>query len=258
MPTFDSQGVRLVYDDLGAGPPIALIHGFASSRKRNWQEVGWYDTLLAAGRRVLALDCRGHGESDKPHDPAAYAAAAMVADVVALLDHAGVPRAAVMGYSMGARITAGLLVRAAERVGAAILAGAGKGFLGARRDAEAIARVLDADDPATITHPAGRTFRQFAEQGRNDLAALAACMRGLRHVVDAADLAAVRAPVLLVAGERDDLVGDPQELAALIPRAELYIVPGRDHLSAVGDRRYKEVVRRFLDARDPPPAGRTE
>jgi pimeloyl-ACP methyl ester carboxylesterase len=252
MATFDHHGVRLAYDDIGSGPPIVLLHGFASSRKRNWQEVRWYDTLVNAGRRVVALDGRGHGESGKPREPDAYAVGAMVGDVVALLDHLGVQRTAVMGYSMGARLAAGLLVRAAARVTCAILAGAGRGLVGARRDAEAIARVLDADDAATITHPAGKAFRQFAEQGRNDLKALAACMRGLQHVVEPQELAHVRVPVLIVAGARDDMVGDPRELAALIPGAQVVVIPGRDHLSTVGDRRYKEAVLQFLDAH---PAG---
>jgi pimeloyl-ACP methyl ester carboxylesterase len=248
MAYLDTHGPRIAYDVVGAGQPIVLVHGFASNRRRNWQEVRWYETLTGAGRQVIALDCRGHGESDKPHDPAGYDIEYMMGDVVALLDHLGVGRADLMGYSMGARISAALLVHHPERFHCAVLAGAGRDMLGERRDAEAIARVLDAEDPQSVTHPLGRAFRQFAERGRNDLHALAACMRGLRRTVDAAELAAVRAPVLVVVGERDDLVGDLQALPALIPGAQLEIIPGRDHLSTVGDNRYKEAVLRFLDA----------
>jgi len=248
MPTFDSDGVRIAYEVVGAGPPIVLVHGFASSWKRNWYEVGWFDRLVTGGRRVIALDCRGHGGSDKPHDPAAYRAAHMAGDVLRLLDHLKIERTALMGYSMGARIGAALLVHHPERLEGVILAGAGRGLIGERRDAEAVARVLEADDAAAITDPVGKAFRQFAEQGRNDLKALAACMRGLRSAVDVAALAAVRTPVLIVVGERDELVGDPQALADLIPGAQLVIVPGRDHLSTVGDKRYKEAVLRFLAA----------
>jgi len=246
MPTFDSDGVMIAYDAIGDGPAIVLVHGFASSRVRNWKDTRWYDTLVSAGRRVVALDCRGHGQSDKPHDPAAYGAELMTADVIRLMDHLGIARADLMGYSMGGRIAATLLARHAGRFAAGILGGIGAGLLAERRDANAIARVLEAEDPATITHPAGQTFRAFAEQGRNDLHALAACMRGLRHTVDAAELAQIRVPVLAVVGDRDTLVGDPRPFVELIPGAQLVILPGRDHLNAVGDRGYKQAVLDFL------------
>jgi pimeloyl-ACP methyl ester carboxylesterase len=247
----ESGGPRIAYDVVGAPRPIVLVHGFASNRRRNWQDVRWYETLAGTGRQVIALDCRGHGESDKPHDPGAYHIDCMMGDIIALMDRLGVRRADLMGYSMGARISAALLVRHAERFQCAILGGAGRDMLGERVDAEAIARVLEAPGPQSITHPIGRDFRQFAERGRNDLRALAACMRGLRRTVDPEELSAVRAPVLIVVGERDDLVGNPQELAALIPGAQLVIIPGKDHLSTVGDKRYKEGVLRFLDDHSP-------
>ena len=246
MPSLDRDGMRIAYDDRGAGPPVLLIHGFASNRKRNWVEVKWYDTLTAAGRRVLAFDCRGHGESDKPHDPAAYSIDHMMADAIGLLDAAEVTEADIMGYSMGARITAALLANHPERFRRGILAGAGSSFVGERRDTEAIARVLEAPDAAAITHPVGKVFRRFAEQGGNDRAALAACIRGLPLAVDGEELAAIHVPVLVVAGERDDQIGDPHDLAALIPDARVVIVSNRDHLSTVGDRRYKDAVLEFL------------
>ena len=246
MPTFDSNGVAVAYDAIGDGRPIVLVHGFASSRVRNWKETSWYETLVAAGHRVVALDCRGHGESDKPHDPAAYDVAAMTGDVVRLMDHLGIDRADVMGYSMGGRLATALLAHHAERFASAVLGGVGVEMMGERVGVEPIARTLEAKDAARITDPAGRAFRAFAEQGRNDLYALAACMRGLRYVVNAADLARIRVPVLVVAGENDTLVGDPRGVVDLIPGAQLVIVPGRDHLSTVGDRRYKHAVVEFL------------
>jgi pimeloyl-ACP methyl ester carboxylesterase len=246
MPSLDSDGVRIAYDDIGTGPPVVLVHGFASNRTRNWKDVRWFDTLVNAGRRVIALDCRGHGESDKPYDPAAYSADVMTGDVVRLLDHLRVREADIMGYSMGARLTAAVLARFPERCGRGILGGVGGSFVGERSDAEMIARVLEVADPGRITHPAGRAFRRFAEQGRNDLRALAACMRGLRSTIEADELTAIRLPVLIVVGERDDQIGDPQDLAALIPGAQLVVIPGRDHLSTVGDPRYKQAVLEFL------------
>lgn len=246
MPTFDSEGTPIGYEIRGEGAPIVLIHGFASSRGRNWRDPRWYDTLTGANRRVLALDCRGHGDSGKPHDPAAYSAEQMTGDVVRLLDHAGVERADVMGYSMGGHLATALLIAHPRRFTAAILAGVGDGMLGEKRYAESVARGLEAPEAAAIRDPGARAFRTFAEQGGNDLLALAACMRGFRPDFRAEDLAKIAAPVLVVAGENDTMVGDPRRLAELIPGAEVLIVPGRDHLNTVGDRRYKERVLEFL------------
>jgi pimeloyl-ACP methyl ester carboxylesterase len=246
MPYFDSAGVRIAYDDFGAGKPIVLVHGFASSRVRNWKDPRWYDTLIKAGRRTVALDCRGHGESDKPHDPAAYAVELMTGDVIRLMDHLGIAHADLMGYSMGARLSATLLARRGNRFTAGVLGGVGGYLVGDQGGSEAIARALEADDVASIDDPIARTFRRFAAQGRNDLKALAACMRGQRRSVDAAELGRIAVPVLIVVGRNDTIVGNPQRLADAIPNAQLLVIPDRDHLSVVGDRRHKDAVRQFL------------
>jgi pimeloyl-ACP methyl ester carboxylesterase len=246
MPSFDSDGIRIAYETSGDGEPIVLVHGFASSRVRNWKNPGWFETLAQTHRRIVALDCRGHGESDKPHDPSLYRAELMTGDVVRLLDHLGIERADLMGYSMGGRLTAALLARHGERFRRGVLAGVGRGIVGERLGAEAIARALEADAAESLANPTARAFRAFAEQGGNDLPALAACMRGLRRTVETGDLAAVRLPVLVVAGGNDDLATEPEALADLIPGARLVTVPGRDHLTTVGDRRYKEAVLDFL------------
>src|ERR1700693_4493521 len=103
---FDSDGVRLHYEIHGPedGAPIVLVHGFASDYKLNWVGTQWQETLTKAGRRVIGVDCRGHGSSDKPHDPAAYALDVMAADVRRLLDHLDIDVAGYLGYSMGSRI----------------------------------------------------------------------------------------------------------------------------------------------------------
>ncbi|HVN86215.1 MAG TPA: alpha/beta fold hydrolase [Candidatus Binatia bacterium] len=248
MSRFDSHGVAIAYETLGVGRPIVLIHGFASTRTINWKNPRWFDTLAEVGRQVIALDCRGHGQSDKPHDPAAYHPDHMAGDVIRMMDVLGIERADLMGYSMGGRIAAGLLARHPERFESVVLAGIGsRGVTSPRPGAEATARALEVADPNAIVEPSGRAFREFAEHYRNDLHALAACMRGFATAaVDAADLQRTRVPVLIVVGEKDELVGDPQPLAALIPTARVVMIPGRDHLSTVGDRRYKEAVVDFL------------
>src|SRR5580704_17546187 len=125
MQRFRHGDVEIAFLDEGEGEPIVLVHGFASTAAVNWVHPGWFTTLKGAGRRVIALDNRGHGASGKPYDPAAYHSALMAADVRALLDHLGVGRADVMGYSMGARITAFLALQDPERVRSAIFGGLG-------------------------------------------------------------------------------------------------------------------------------------
>src|SRR5271168_32182 len=100
MPVFAHGDVEIAFLDEGRGDPIVLVHGFASNKEVNWVYPGWVSTLTRAGRRVIALDNRGHGASTKLYDPAAYHTEEMAGDAVALLDHLGVSTADVMGYSM--------------------------------------------------------------------------------------------------------------------------------------------------------------
>lgn len=252
--SFDVDGVRIAYDDLAPDgtpdadlPPVVLIHGFASSRTNNWRDRDWYDTLLGANRRVIALDCRGHGESGKPHEPAAYETATMAADVVALLDHLEIERADLLGYSMGGRIGLEALYTHPERFNAAVLAGIGSATLSESDAGDVIADALEADDSADVSDPLGKRFRVFAETSDNDLAALAACARTRTPPADWEQVAEIEHPVLIVAGEHDDLVGDSEELAAGFPHGESVVVPDADHLTTVPDEQFSEAVLGFLE-----------
>ena len=115
MAYFDSDGVQIYFEEHGKGEPVVLVHGFASRAEHNWGAMNWF-TTLAAHYRVVALDCRGHGKSGKPHDPAAYGGETMGDDVIRLMDHLGIKRTLIMGYSMGARIVTGLLMMHPERL----------------------------------------------------------------------------------------------------------------------------------------------
>ena len=243
-----NDGVRIAWEEAGAGEPVVLVHGFASDRVQNWRAPGWYATLTEAGRRVVALDCRGHGESGKPHDPGSYGDR-MVDDVVAVMDAAGVASANVMGYSMGGMLTMGLMMRRPGRVRRAVIAGVGETYFreaGVRR--EAIAEALEAKDPATLADPVQRQFRLFATQPGKDLQALAACMRRERTVYGRDDLAKWPGAVLVVCGESDALTGSPQGLAQAFANGRAVVVPKRDHMTAVGDKVYKQAVLEFLAA----------
>jgi pimeloyl-ACP methyl ester carboxylesterase len=249
MPRFQHGSVDIAYLDQGEGEPILLIHGFASTKETNWVYPGWVSTLTRAGRRVIALDNRGHGESAKLYDPAEYHSTRMAEDAGALLDHLGIERADVMGYSMGARITAFLAHDHPGRIRSAVLGGLGIRLVDGVGLPETIADALEAPRLEDVADPMGRTFRAFAEQTKSDLRALAACIRGSRQTLTREQAGQIRCPVLVAVGTRDDVAGPPQPLAALIPGARVLEIPGRDHMLAVGDKVYKEGVRAFLEQR---------
>lgn len=249
MPHFSNGPVELAYLDQGEGEPILLIHGFASSKEVNWLNTGWVAALNAAGRRAIAIDNRGHGQSSKLYEPADYHTERMAEDARALLDHLGIARADVMGYSMGARIAAFLAQRHPERVRSATLGGLGMHLVDGVGLPESIAEALEAPSLDDVTDPQGRTFRAFADQTKSDRRALAACIRGSRQVMTREDAAALQPPVLIAIGSKDAIAGSPDELAAIIPNARAVTIPNRDHMLAVGDKVYKEAVLTFLQER---------
>ncbi len=247
MAKFISGNLRIHYDVAGNGPPIVLIHGFASNTQGNWRTPGWIDFLKDAGLRVICLDCRGHGQSDKPHESSAYSGQLMAEDVIHLMDHLNVEQAAVMGYSMGARIATQLMVSHPHRFSMAILGGMGSSIFHERgKRNRAIGEALLARKGSASDNPVARGFRLFAETTGADLQALAAVIQSTSEAVKAADLAGISAPTLIVAGEKDELIGNPRLLADAIPGCQLVILKDQDHLSAVMDPAYKEAVGHFL------------
>lgn len=245
--TLQHDGLSIAYFDEGdpAGPPVLLIHGFASSATVNWVHTGWLKTLGDAGYRVIALDNRGHGASDKPHDPEFYHPDAMAGDAVALIDHLGIPAAHVMGYSMGARISAFLAIGHCERVLSLVFGGLGIGMCDGVGDWDPIAEALLAPSLSDVTHPRGRMFRAFAEQTRSDRFALAACIATSRDLVRREDIGKIEAPALVAVGTKDDIAGSAGELAALMPNGRALDIPNRDHMLATGDRVFKAGVLEF-------------
>jgi len=240
-----ADGVRIAYEIAGEGRPIMLAHGFASDRKQNWGDVGWYETLAGAGFRVVALDFRGHGESDKPHDESAYGDK-MLDDVLSVMDAAEIERADLMGYSMGAILSVGLVMTKPQRFRRVVFGGIGESYFNPRTHRRGIAAALRASDPSTITDPTEKAFRAFASQGGKDLHALAACMSAERTMYTREQFASCVTPILVVAGERDTQAGSPDPLAAAFADGRAVTVPRRDHMTAVGDKVYKEAALKFL------------
>jgi pimeloyl-ACP methyl ester carboxylesterase len=249
VPRFNHDGVEIAFLDEGRGEPIVLVHGFASNKEVNWVFPGWVTTLTRAGRRVIALDNRGHGGSTKLYDPAAYHSGVMAEDVRALIEHLGLPRADVMGYSMGARNTAFLALVHPERVRSAVMGGLGIHLVEGVGLPDTIAQALEASSLADVSDPVGYMFRAFAEQTKSDRRALAACLRGSRQTLSRGDVARITVPLLVAAGTNDPIAGSPQELAALLPQGQALAIPNRDHMLAVGDKVFKSGVLKFLEAR---------
>jgi len=246
--TFTSGGVRIAFSDDGAGDgaAILLIHGFASNRDVNWRYTGWIKALTEAGFRVVAVDNRGHGDSEKLYDPACYPSPLMAADAGRLLDHLGIARAHVIGYSMGARIAALLALARPQTVDRLVFGGLGMGLIEGVGAPAPIVAGLEAASLADVVDPVGRAFRQFAEQTGSDLRALAACMRSARQRLSREEVGRIAAPTLVAVGEKDTIGGSPEGLAALMPNAEALTIPRRDHMTAVGDKVFKAGVLRFF------------
>jgi pimeloyl-ACP methyl ester carboxylesterase len=254
MDEFGSNGAQIAYIDFpplteDRHEPIVLIHGFASTHAVNWLFPQWVKTLTEDGRRVIVLDNRGHGRSEKIYDPAAYDLSLMAGDVAALLAHLEVEQADVMGYSMGARIAVTLALDHPQLVRSLILGGIGVNLVttGLPRglpEAMEAERIEDIDDPLL------KMFRGFAEATRGDLRSLAACARGPNQIIDRTRLAGITTPVLICVGTRDEVAGDPHPLEPLFPDAHVVDIPGRDHNRAVGDRVFKQAVLDFLAQRE--------
>ena len=243
--TVTLHGNDLHYVDAGDGDPVVFVHGLLGSHQ------DWTSLLadLSDRHRVLAPDLVGHGASAKLYEPAAYDSAIMAEDVRALLDHLGIARADVMGYSMGARITAFLALRHPRRARSAILGGLGIRLVDGVGLPLSIADALEAPSLADVADPTGRTFRAFAEQTKSDLRALAACIRGSRQTLTREQAGAIAVPALIAVGTKDDVAGSAQELAALMPQARALDIPDRDHMLSVGDRVFKAAVTDFLNER---------
>ncbi len=246
MHKFNSDGVQIAYYVEGEGAPILLIHGFASNAQVNWFDTGWVSALVRAGRKVIAVDNRGHGASEKLYDPAEYSAPIMAEDAAKLIQHLGLSKIDVMGYSMGARISAFLTMSHPELINAAIFAGLAENMIKGVGGAEAVASALEAPDKSMVRDPASRGFRLFAEQTGSDLHALAACMRSSRQKISEAELGVIEAPVLVAVGTDDTIAGAIEPLQNALQNGYALPIPGRDHMRAVGDKVYKQGVLDFL------------
>ena len=250
---FESDGLRIAYDDLGEGEPILLLHGFAADRRLNWRTTGWYDLLVRAGFRVIAADARGHGQSAKPSDPEAYRPEGIAGDTIRLMSHLGLRKANLFGYSMGGRNAGWLLQRHPARFLTGIIGGAGLNLLKVEDPAgwEKRGFRLTADNRKTrsLAIPSMEKLYQKATAKGGRLGALAACLLGSFPSLSFESFARVKAPVLVICGEKDTTSGSPIPLAEAIPGAKAVVIPGRSHVSAMADPFFKGAVLGFVGHR---------
>ena len=252
--TNPADGARVAYRSMGDGPAVVFLHGTALSQAI-WRGFG-YLKALGATHRVVTIDLRGHGRSDKPHSSSAYGIDLFVGDVIAVLDTLGLEQADVVGYSLGARVAFALAVKHPERVRSltsiAGAPGTGVGvfdrvfFPGslAALESGGMAGFLTEWERSSGTALDPITHAAFAA---NDGAALAAYMREAERIprVTDAELGSLRMPVLLLAGTRDrERLEAAHHVKGVLPGAELRVIEGETH---EGTPRHPEVVRALTE-----------
>jgi non-heme chloroperoxidase len=247
MPLVKLENVELSYVDEGEGQPIVLVHGFASSKEANWIDTGWVKLLVSSGFRVIAFDNRGHGQSTKFHSSQDYSLDLLVNDAVNLMDYLRLTKPHLMGYSMGARISARLAIRESKRIDRLILAGNGSSMIDGSGDWTPVHDALLAPSLADVSDPRGQAFRKFADQTKSDLVALAKCVTAVRELFQPQEFAKILNKSLIAIGTKDDIAGSGEIIVRLLPDGHYLPIPGRDHMRAVGDDAYKAGVLEFLE-----------
>jgi len=251
MTSFAIAGGEIFYSDQGNGDGVILVHGFAASVQENWVKAGWIQMLTRAGRRVVAIDLRGHGQSTAFRQPADYSLPLMAGDVLAIVEHLQIKKPDLIGFSLGARVVLELLRMRGDRFLLGVLCGVGETLLNPReeRDPEAFAKAMEAPSAEAIDDEMARRFRLFAEAQGQDLAGLAACSRGLAAMGRPWTrelLAGIKNEMLVIAGAGDDLAGAPEGLARCFANAKAKRIPGCGHMDCLTQPMFKGAVMDFL------------
>lgn len=271
---FDSNGVKIRYVTEGKGEPVVLIHGWmgdSSMWGRDRSGNTKLDTTRTTGFQLIALDCRGHGQSDKPHDPAQYGPE-MAADVVRLLDHLKIAKAHLIGYSSGAFIAGKVAATHPERVLSVVYAGQAPLIVGMKstsgaseveifaqavdegKDLGAYIRAVTPADKPKLTEEQARTIARIMFNGK-DLKALAAAGRGFKNLaVTEEQLKKCQAPILFIHGgnESDQVKHRVAAVHKLLGRGEVKIIAGADHITTLAKPEFGAALLEFLRASKSP------
>jgi pimeloyl-ACP methyl ester carboxylesterase len=258
---FDSEGVRIHFTDEGSGTPLVLLHGFAVNADLNWRLPGLTEAL-AREFRVISMDLRGHGLSGKPHDPELYGDA-MAQDVIALLDHLGIEKAHLAGYSLGGIITLKLATTHPDRLLSASPLGAGWENPEDSTFLIALAGIADALESGRGVPPLSASLGGDREPPGflhtlwvrvmtgclNDGPALAAMVRGIRGLtVEREALSRISVPVCSIVGTRDPMKAGVDAMVGVVPDHTVVFLEGADHLQAPRTAEFAKALREFLHA----------
>ena len=251
MPHFANDGLSLHYEVHGKGHPAVLLHGGCVSFERNYAMFGWIERLNVRGLQVIGLDSRGHGKSDKPHDPEAYGTARMAGDVLALLRHLKLDRVSVVGYSIGCAIALHLLHSHPDRFSGSVLVAIGDGAVGLPPFAFASVLPLVVDSLSRSEYPADlprhvAAYWKFVVDSGGDRQAAIAAASGSYPPLSIEDAARIEVPVLVVSGERDPVLGRGPRLAKALGRGRYLEVAGADHFALAADTGTQAAVADFL------------
>ena len=239
------DGTELAIRRLGEGRPVVMLHGLFSSAEMNWIRFGHAARVAEAGFEAIMPDLRAHGDSGKPHDPAAYPAGVLVNDLKAVVGALGLQEFDLVGFSLGARTAARAVVDglAPRRL---VLGGMGlEGLSGWERRAAFFIDAIDRFDEVRHGDPAFVAV-SFMKTMKIDRTA-ARLLLGAVDDTSEVDLAAITMPTLVVCGEKDQDNGSPQKLVSALPNARFEEIPGT-HMSSVTEPALGEAIARFLSA----------
>ncbi len=243
-----ADGIRIATYEFGEdqdAPVVVALHGFASSATANWVHTGWVRQLERAGYRVVALDQRGHGASDKPHRPESYSMELLVSDLLAVMDTYLLDEVSLVGYSLGARVSWHASLELPTRVIRAVLGGIPDGDPLTRfRVDEARRFIADGEPVEDRLTEAYLTMARGIEG--NDLTALVALVEGMRGGAQPDPANPPSQPLLFATGSEDRILEASRSLAASAPRGEFYEIPGRNHFNAPTSRAFRDRALEFL------------
>jgi pimeloyl-ACP methyl ester carboxylesterase len=245
MQHFTRGKVDIAFVDEGGGQPVLLIHGFGSDTAKCWQSTGWIDLLKGAGRRVIAFDLRGHGQSGKLYDRSGYSAQIIAQDAADLLEYLSIERADVLGYSMGALIAAFLAVFHPSKVRSVVFGGLGTSLKdGIGETWDKVIRTFYSSGRRAVSDLEERYT--FFSKANRDIEALAACMYVMRETLSPRQISTLQAPVLVAMGEKDEFGGSARGLASLLPTSDVLIIPDVDHIGTIASTLFQRGVVQFL------------
>jgi pimeloyl-ACP methyl ester carboxylesterase len=256
LPSFQNADIRLHFEVRGDGRPLVFLHGGTVDFRANYAAFGWPEKFMARGFQVVGLDFRGHGQSDKPHDPRAYGTANVAGDVIALLDHLRLDHVDLVAYSIGTAMALHLLQAIPARLGRVALVATGDGLIGLpphefSRVLPALAVVADRSAYPEDLPKHAAAYWNFIEATGGDRPALKAFAEARYPPLSVADARSIPHPVLVVSGDSDRVLGRGPRLAGALGNARYLEVAGADHFSLAADVTVQEAVADFLKAQNP-------